>query len=442
MTRSANGRADDGAVLVLVLAFLAGIGVVTLALLSQTGAGVRSTTVIADFGKKLYSADSALDVALEALQNDPTLCPDKPVTAGQTTDITSSLAVDSGIDAVKVTCRTTAGSSGGYKGYSIVTTDDTVLADGKTVVGLSTQSSGSKKVNGSVFVAGSTDLKKPVELTRGNYVQAGTPCPAAADVTVVAPFIEVCSPRATPTLDAIAPAVPGATNPAPDITTVPGCSIFSPGRYTTQPVLNPLRNYFKSGVYYFDFAGNWDIRQTSVVGGTAGSEFTYLDAPCLLESMSNGDGVEWVFRGTSTLTVSNSARVELFSRRPTSPTVDGTRGVSIFVQGTRTTSSLDQLNGNPKAIFHGLVYSPQASVGTNATGTVSLYMLNGVVASRLLLQSVGEGLLVSTSEGESVRSVVLEATARKGSDGRSVVARAVCTVEPDGTLKVLSRWTK
>ena len=48
------------------------------------------------------------------------------------------------------------------------------------------------------------------------------------------------------------------------------------------------------------------------VGGTAGTETTNLDAPCFLEPTPAGHGVTWVFRGSAALTVSNSARVELF----------------------------------------------------------------------------------------------------------------------------------
>jgi hypothetical protein len=432
MTRMDDDRDDEGAVLVLVLAFLAAVGVVTLALLSQSGVGVKSTVIVADFGKKVYSADSALDVALEAVQNDTTLCPDISATPAS---ITTSLKVDTGIDDVKVTCKTTAGSAGGYKGYSIITTD------GTSATSLATQSGPSKMITGPVFVAGGTDLKRALVISGGNYTQARTPCTDAGSVQVTAPYSLICnSSRPTPTLDAIAPAVPGVVNPAPDTTTKPGCSIFSPGRYTTKPALDPNRNYFKSGVYYFDFAGVWDINKTSVVGGTAGSETTNLDAPCLQETTPNGDGVTWVFRGSSALTVSNQSHVELFSRHPVSP--DGTPDVSVFVQGTRVGSSIDQTNGNPQVVFHGLVYSPDASVGTNATGGVSFYMLNGVVASRLLLQSTSDGLLVSTSGGATARNIVLEATASKGTDARDVVARVVGSVQPDGTLKVLSRWSR
>ena len=429
--RGTQRKNDEGAVLILVLAFLSAVGVVVLALLTQVEVGVKSTSVISDFGKKVYSADSGLDVALEAIQTDATLCPETSTTHSV---ITSGLVVDAGIDPVTVTCKTTSGSAGGFGGYSVVTTDAT------SATSLATQSSGSKKVRGSVFVAGRSDLNKLVEVSNGNFVQATAPCPAAGtEVVVATPYRLICQPRPTPTASVVAPAVPAAVNPAPDTTTVPGCSIFSPGRYTNKPVLSTNRNYFRSGVYYFDFAGPWNIDKTSVVGGTAGSETTNLDAPCLPEGSPNGDGVTWVFRGTATLTVSNSARVELFSRRPLTP--DGTPKVSILVQGTRVGASIDQVTGDAKVVLHGLLHSPQASIITNAVGTVSFYALNGVVASTLLLQSVGEGLLVNTSEGSTTRTFVLEATAVKGSE-RHVVARAVGSVQPAGTLLVQSRWSR
>jgi uncharacterized membrane protein (UPF0136 family) len=285
-----------------------------------------------------------------------------------------------------------------------------------------------------VFVGGGVDLKRPINLTHGTFVQTGTPCAGAAVTSSTPPL---CDATATaPVLDAAAPAVPG---DAPAPTTVAGCKIFSPGKYTTAPILDPDRNYFKSGVYYFDFAGVWDINKTSVVAGTVNGETTYLDAPCYNEATPDGQGAEWVFRNSAALTISNSARVEVHARRPASP--DGTPGISVFVLGTRAGAALDQLNGNPQAVFHGTVYSPNADIGTNATGGVSFYMLNGVVANRLLLQSTGNGLLLSTEGGTSARNVLLTATASRGSDGRTVVAHAVVTVEPDNSLQVLSRWS-
>ncbi len=101
------------------------------------------------------------------MQNDSTLCPEESATPAV---ITTGLVVD-GKYPVTVTCKTTAGSAGGVGGYSIITTD------GASGTSLATQSSGSKKVRGSAFVAGGSDLKKAVEITGGNYVRRDTmPC--------------------------------------------------------------------------------------------------------------------------------------------------------------------------------------------------------------------------------------------------------------------------
>ena len=421
-------RGDDGAVLVLVLAFVACFGLVVVALLGQGGSSLATSAAVSGLAKKVYAADSGIDFALEAVQTDSTLCPGA---AGAETTITSSLTVDADVDPVRVTCRATSGNAGGWRGYAVITTS--TAADS-----LSTQSGGPvKEIGGSVFVNGGTALQRPVLVSNGNYVQPNGSCPPTTDLSVAPspPYTRRCGSGTLPTLDAVAPTAAAGHLPA-DTTTVPGCTIFSPGTYATAPSLAGVdRAYFKSGVYAIQ-GGEFRFDKISAVGGTAGPEVPELDAPCLAESAPDGDGVTFVLTGDARLTFTNQARVELHGRRPL--TDNGTPGISVFVDGTRSAPSLEQLTGNPQVVIHGTVYSPQADIGTNATGGVSFYMLSGIVASRLALQSTGDGLRVATTAGQSTRTLVLTSTATKAGS-RDVVARAVVDLAPDRSLTLKSR---
>jgi hypothetical protein len=423
-----DARSDEGAILLLVLGFLAFFGIVAVALLAQSGSSLKSGNAVQTFGKKVYSADSGIDFGIEALRTDATLCPDDK--APETT-ITTSLVVDNQVAPVTVKCRTsTAGSSGGWRGFGIITTSTD--ADS-----LQLKSGPDKTISGAVFVNGGITGAKDLKVENANYYQSSTrPCSGKATATPAPPYGKICS-ASLPVLDATPPAPAGPTNPAPDTTTRPGCTIFRPGTYTTQPALGN-NNYFKSGVYYFNDVGAWTIEKATVVGGTRGGETSELTLPCYDEPTPNGDGVEFVLQGTSRMIVGNKGKVELFSRRPTAP--DGTPGTSLFVVGSPPGgSALDQTNGNPQAVFHGAVYAKDAEVGTNAVGGVSFWMLNGVVASKLLLQSSGDGLKVSTEGGASSRTVVLTSEVPVGSGERLVKATAVLSIATDRTVTVLSR---
>lgn len=430
--RRLQAQSDEGAILVITLAFLAFFGLVALALLGQSNAGLKNSVAISGLAKKVYSADGAIDYAMEAIQTDSTLCPDK---AAGSTPVGGSVVINADAQPVSISCQTIDnGSAGGWRGFGIVTTSSD--ADS-----LQTQSGPDKIVDGAVFIAGGVTGAKNVIVHGADFFQAQNPCSPQGSASPNPPFGTVCG-ATSPTLDAVVATAPATTDPPKDTTTQPGCTIFSPGVYTTAPVLGK-NNYFKSGVYYFRDIGAWTIDKVSVAAGTPGADTTDLVTPCFAEgATANGSGAEFVLQGTSTMAVTNQAEVEIYSRQP--PTPDGTSGISLFVQGSRPGAALTQLNGNPRVVIHGSVYSPDANVLTNATGGVSFWMLNGIVAKKLLLQSTSDGLKVATSAGNSSRRVVITATAPGASGERVVMATAVVDVaaDPGHTLTVISRRTE
>lgn len=428
MARRIDPREDDGVILLITLGFLAFFGLVAVALLGQGGAGIKSSSAVSGLGKKVYSADGAIEVGIEALRTDATLCPD--LASGQM-PIATAVTVDADTPPVTLICRTTnAGTAGGFHGYGVVTTSS--ASDS-----LQTQSGSGKTVSAPVYNSGGVSGSKSVDVIGANYYQASATCTASATATPSPPYRKICGATA-PALDAVLPAAPAAINPPPDTTAKPGCTVFSPGVYTTAPALGD-NNYFKSGVYYFSYAGDWNIHKTSLVGGTSGGATSELLLPCYNELSINGSGVEFVMLGSSTISLSNSAKVELYARQPA--VTDGTAGISLFVSGSRSGPVLTQSNGNPQIVVHGLVYSPDAEVFTNATGSVSFWLLNGIVAKKFLLQSTGDALKVATSGTASGRRVLMTATAPGAAGERVVTATAVLDIASDAvhTITVVAR---
>jgi hypothetical protein len=143
---------------------------------------------------------------------------------------------------------------------------------------------------------------------------------------------DVAPPAAPPLLDPIT-----VDNPAPTCTSDKKYAAFRPGRYTTASALNnpcsgsaATFEWLSPGTYYFDFAGTtqW-IWPTTLVGGTpinaAGNAVTGLNPttattlPLLANAaaapnacadpatVSNAQGVELVFGGSSTVLANSSA---------------------------------------------------------------------------------------------------------------------------------------
>lgn len=122
--------------------------------------------------------------------------------------------------------------------------------------------------------------------------------------------------------------------PSPELTSVPtyrdpltqGCS-FQPGFYNNATVLSSAVNacstaYFASGDYYFDFGDNkpWDIKTTVVAGVSTGNG---IPGACVSPINSpTTDGVQFVFGGSSQITVEDTGFVEICgSRNRNSPGV-------------------------------------------------------------------------------------------------------------------------
>ena len=98
------------------------------------------------------------------------------------------------------------------------------------------------------------------------------------------------------------------------------CKVFSPGYYTKAPVLAE-NNYFTPGVYSFELDSTWSIGSALRGGDPAPASDVAEEAPLLSsipKCLGAPDpvapyGVVFVFGKLASMTVLNTARMELFS---------------------------------------------------------------------------------------------------------------------------------
>lgn len=449
--RRARGHdSQEGAILVLTLAFLLLFGLFISALLGQVGANFKTTDVVRSRDSKNLNADAGIEYGLMRVQQDATLCPD---TGAGPQPITPTFLAN-GTQAVTVTCQALSGAATGVSGYAAVLLHSTSSP-------LDSSNGQAKVIEGGLWAGTGLTLGKALNVKDGDVdIHSSTGCPAQPGNLTVSPsppYAYGCVPGVAPDPPHALPARPAA---APAFTDMGACRVFKPGVYTTPPILKN-KNYFTSGVYVFKGIGDWSTDKKDIYGGaqaTGENVEVTGGAPCKTDAdagaAGNGTGVEFIFEGNSTLDIGNQGLLELFARRPPAP--DGTAGISLYAvppgtPGWATWSSssgkalLNVAGGStPLMSIHGTVYAPSAAVELFAANTSSAVLLAGIVADTLLMKSSASasGLIISTRVGPGSRTLLLTATA-PGPDPaeRPTTAYAVVQIGNDAarTVNVLSR---
>jgi hypothetical protein len=117
-----RARGEDGATLMLALAFLLLFSLVIAALLIQAGTNLTTTTVVSGHESKLYAADGGIDFGIQKVRATTTLCPDTNAGQQDVGDVTLNGRT------VHVTCKTLVGDNGaggtvfGQSGWTTVAT--------------------------------------------------------------------------------------------------------------------------------------------------------------------------------------------------------------------------------------------------------------------------------------------------------------------------------
>ena len=447
-------RSDQGAALVLALAFITVFGLLMAFILAQVDVNFRTTGVVRSRDSRQLAADGGIDFGIQRARDDgATVCQDP---ANDATFPFPGGSVNG--QSVSITCHAMQGafSEGAAENWAIVTTSTAANS-------LETQSGGGGDPmiirGGDVFVSGGFSLGRSLTVEEGDVYANASPCPSAATRPTVAPPDQfICTTDPTPdVLHTLPSSIPPPALPPQFILTPAGrrsCTVFFPGKYTlaTRPVIlakdgpQDTGTYFVSGVYYFENTGPIVVENGAVVvGGASGAQTPLISGtPCAtdavaLPGVASGAGVKFIFGGTSSLEVKNG-KVELFDRVGT----EGAPGIniqavrpdevaagwvpSIAIGGNKVYDSGGGSNAN--AVVHGLVYAPTRDVSMFVTSDVVGRLRGGAIASRLILQASASGDvngLVALS-GRGRRTVQITSTATGPAGEVQITDRAVVRI--------------
>lgn len=492
MRHSRRVRGDDGASLVLALVFMVVVGLFVTVALEKNQAVSLSGQRVGERVQLQYTLDGAVDRTLQRLRSEvasgnPTSCTSPTAPNGQGTFALNGLTA-------KYTCTTLAGRTTNtgdntVTNYALVTTSPNTGA-------LTSQSGVSQdlQVAGSIFlnrVVANADVGKPIKITDGDLVtpQAAN-CQSQLDAVTNIELIGSGQLRSC-TTQTLGQALPAVTLPTPaptvDLSTSTfaatstvnigdglaltsgsrSCTVFFPGRYTKPPALtNNSKNYFVSGLYYFDFpnsAPTWTIDDANVevVAGARSlstdtavpdndcksmgvTDAMALAAPlALLQSATFGPyvfshGATWVFGGRSKLEVKKGS-VSMFS-----PPTNGSSvpvnlvGASSYTASDYTSQPVDTATltggGNNSSIeINAKVFAPNSYLEIFSTNNTIAAARGGVVGYRVHLKASAAGsdaLVISAgSQGNPpppFRTVLVETTDDSGTS--SARNRTVATI--------------
>jgi hypothetical protein len=246
--------------------------------------------------------------------------------------------------------------------------------------------------------------------------------------------------------------VPSTPNPPPMVDGS-GCTVFSPGRYTSAPALGG-NTYFNSGNYYFENV-TIDATNSVVTGGWADSKWGdqqfVPNVKCDgarsndQNTVASTSGVTFYLGGSSKIEIGNKGKLEILRR------LQGDSLVSIQVIETAhdsmIPSTLDHTDNvvwtksgnNSDLALHGLLWAPEAKLEFgNVTNSANGQLLGGAAVSRIHLQaSASASAFVIRVETSPVAfELRLDSTATL--NGQSTTMTAVVQVDDQGTTAVNS----
>jgi hypothetical protein len=321
MTRRAVRRlhGEDGASLIIAMAFLLLFALLLTALLAFSVESFTAGGVVADREKVAYAADAAIDTAVTRIKQDMTMQVGRNSTYAPSQPCNLTYHPSDGTPDTTATCNPQTGSGAVRPG--IDGPANAILTRG----GALTTTGGPLTTNGNVFVNGTVSGNVNAH---DNAVAATGSC-GTTTFDAVKTYCSATSGNTPQFNDGVDPAFavppPPSVNGAVPIDPPPTCShgatTFSQGYYTDVDVLNTVASgcsarvfYFppnadgSPGVYYFNLFGvtTWSITGI-VVGGTATSWFNNSQTPPVpaagatsaVACNPSAQGVQFVLVGTS-----------------------------------------------------------------------------------------------------------------------------------------------
>ncbi|MCW3036382.1 MAG: hypothetical protein JWM17_1694 [Actinobacteria bacterium] len=399
---------ETGSALILALIFLAVLSVGAAAILALADTSIRATLAVRTQGSTSYSADGAVQAAVNSIRsardaNGNLIGVNGAYTTptGGNNCPTLSLTVD-GV-ASQVTCQPTDASGRGTPVNNANNDPQyAVLTMATSGTGVFESSNNTISIGGDVFVNSSIDLKNSVTWNVTGAVKTNACLESAGPGTISTTppgglNCAIGTPKTDPGIGTATydPLVTAIATPAAK-QCVGNATTFYPGTYSTVASLSAAGGcpadgvaVFTRGNYYFNYPGTWTDPYSRIIGGvpTGAAPGTDCDA--------TQPGVQWVFGGTSAIV---AAKEEIYlcapaltaGRQQISLYGLTSRATSPFTPETAGTTLLDISGNGAKLLVRGTVYAPNANFSVKLQGGASNTMFNrGIIANSLSLDLTG-----------------------------------------------------
>jgi hypothetical protein len=473
---------DEGAILLLVLAVSIVLSLVVLALANFVAADLRYAQVVDAQAKRLASAESGIDFAVDRLRLNQTLCATEAA-AGGAVNLDGSVSNPPGtqllqpvIAAVpqpvngtdtRVTCERLDDPADGpiadVAGWAVIIANygETPPNDQIRVDDESTEITNTAFINGPVFLPGATKTNTAgnarIEVVDGDlwYNRAPSCTPLYSNTTLAAAPGHItitpadsrggiCTPRLSGTTFLEPPVPMLLATPADadgDDLAFPGCRVFSPGTFASMPVLTGATDsYFRSGDYLFDFDNEWLV-SNAVTSAKVWAGYPESPAdlarlgPCASAAADDAanafpvgggqPGATFYLSRHSVISLDAGGVLEIFPRR------QGNHIVSIQALST---SNDDQtlLEVNPLSradlVVHGLVWAPRSQITIADALVADQQLLGGVVVRRLHLLHIAPDFEIRPASSAVDTQVLLTSTSTL--NGAKTTVEAVVSYRP------------
>jgi hypothetical protein len=482
-------RRDDGLILPLVLVIVVILGAVIVAVATYASSTLRYGQVVESSADRLAATQGAVDNALEALDRSASLCALTTLAnAGYEYDLlqpTSAVPTINGLNP-RVRCRTLGGAITGVEDFALVLTADpgTGSRDG-AILNIDGSATPRKVIDGPVFMAlrprqsDTVSLGAPLTIQNGDLWYGRPTCPATdvsvpmfptgVDNLLITPQGYGIRCVATPDWQTLFQAARPSESAVSSLADAPlpsvdgsGCTVFSPGRYTTAPALADY-NYFQSGDYYFENIGEWTIEGSYALFGWPGStgpsipgqgNDTIAKNSCVgaWESDADQSGATVYLGGDSHITVNSNGALEISGRDQGGQLVGlqalEAAGLPSTIQGDRPlgpsgpiTRLVEINSGEHKQLsIQALVWAPYGSFEfDNVSNEAVAALTGGAVVSEIFLQAPASATNFVVTNGHTAADRRLEITATAVSPNGGTTKVQAIVLYRDGDYALESR---
>jgi type II secretory pathway pseudopilin PulG len=487
MTRPTTPR-DQGSVLPLVLVVSVIMAIVVAAVATYAATTLRSGQEVEARADRLATADAAMEDALENLQLRRQIGALCGTLAGSSSGVSAAFPEVINGASASVNCRIVGGVLPPTDGWALVVTGlqggsapGTAVPPGQRTFVFT--NGGTPEIGGPVYVhdpsTSRMDFSQPTTIVEGDVWYPDNTCAGAgSDIKFERSTVGVdndlafdpatrgvyCLNRtwvdlfgAGPDLGAV-PAGAVSVDPAPDAN---GCKVFSPGVYTSQPVLGN-NNYFQSGNYEFRNIGLLEIKGQAVHMGndpTLGNDYPVTENSVCDFARQNDPNVNAADPATfgATLYTSGNTQIEAkangsfeISRRQQTYQRPGfpTASVSLVAMHVINSSLAPNTpilladNGNKKQIaLNGLFWAPYSYVYFDTVPSEKAAVLRGgAVIGRFEggVTASASGFVIEVPTSSASTKLLLTATATDTQGDTAV--RVVADYRPTSGETAVNSW--